>query len=90
MVAHGQLAVSLYRQFGQSLSFAIPSGAHVELVESDVLLPGVALEDVVEPQRAVGEILVKVLCRGRCTQCQGEQSRHYMLHIHCLIRVSKP
>ena len=61
VVAYGYLSVALYRQFSQSLPFAVPAWHYVEFVYGYHLLLLVAGKGIVYPQRLVCEIVVKVL-----------------------------
>lgn len=48
VVAHGDLSVALHRQFGQPLSFAVPTGRRREGVKGNGLMVGITREGVVD------------------------------------------
>lgn len=76
VVAYGYLSVALYREFGQSLPFAVPAWHYVEFVYGYHLLLLVAGKGIVYPQRLVCEIVVKVLrlyCAGRHQHRHGSE-----------------
>ena len=62
MMAHNDLPITFHRNFGKPLSLAIPARGAIEFVECDVLLVHIARERVIDAQRGIVEIIIKLLC----------------------------
>ncbi len=71
VVRHYNLAVAFYGDFGEALFFAVPIGQRYEFAERDVLMIGVAREDVVGSKGLIYKVFIKGL-GGGCVRREEE------------------